>query len=254
MRLLFPAAIAAALAASPAFSTTVTKIDFSGFTDNQEITSILFPGLSVSISSFASNQNGVPDSPANPFDVVAFDTNRTASPERDPDLLYPFDGDNSTRTGNGPFGNIAVIRELDGTDGDKDTSEGPANDRRNELPGTIRFQFSEDISFLSVDAFDFGDTGDIRIFLDSVRVQHLNSASNGLSGDNKMETFLPDGPYLGSTLDFVFRSSGGIDNIEFEYDPSRSTIGVIPLPAGAWLLLSGFGLVAGAKRIRKRSS
>lgn len=237
MRFLFPAAIAAALAANAAQA--VTTIDFEGVGDNVLISGANIGVPGVTVSAFASNALGVADDPLMTFDPIGFDTNRNVTPELDPDLLWPYDN---------AFPNpgiIAVLRERNGTDGDVDTSTGPANDRRNDLPGTMRFVFDEEIEFVSLDAIDFGDTAgnpNIRIFLDSIEIFGADASSDGVSGDSRAETFVARDVVRGNTLDIVFRSSGGIDNIK---------VNVVPLPAGAWLLLSGFGLVAGARRLRR---
>ena len=236
MRLRFAAALCAAFVAAPAYAATTGTIDFEGFGDNEAITSLTVAGVQVDVSAFR-NSNDAERT------VIGFDTERDISNDPDPDLLFPHGGG----AGAASFGMIAVVRERDGTDG-YDTVNGPANDRRKGLPVTLRFAFERDIDFVSLDAFDFGDTNgspNLEIFLDGDRVFADGPLTDGISGDSMMEAFLADRVYTGSTLDLVFKSSGGIDNIK---------INVVPVPAGAVLLLSGLGLAAGVRRLRNRKA
>ncbi|MEM1314599.1 MAG: VPLPA-CTERM sorting domain-containing protein [Pseudomonadota bacterium] len=245
MRSLIAAAAFAAFAAGPSHAVTAV-IDFETESDDIIIDEVSAGGATALVSAFRTTVAGAPNAhPNNPlaFDVVGFDTNRgQTNASGDPDLLFPFDGDQGNGVDGGaanPFGIVAVLLEQGETADDGD----PANDRFNQLPGVMRFVFDKDIELLSLAALDFEEDSSLRVFLDGLEIT-ANAANNGVSGNNGAATWAPDAPTgFGRQLDIVFNSSGAIDNIK---------VNVIPLPAGAWLLLSGFGFVVGAQRWRKQ--
>lgn len=209
-----------------------TTFDFETFADGDGIGSVTGGGVTATITAFKTS------TPGTGYDAVGFDTSRVVTNDGDKDLLWPFDGNEGSQSPNDPANDLGIVAIL----AERNTSAGdtPSNDRAQGLPGTMRFVFDKPVSFISLDALDFGDQGSISLFLDGTAIAPAGTGQDGLSGNNLFETFVASAPTaFGTTLDVVFGTSGAIDNLEVQ---------VIPLPLAGWMLLSAFGVAAGIRR------
>lgn len=201
-------------------------IDFEGFangTDLASLSNIVIPGTSITYNVTVAGPN---DKTA-----LVFDTEDMVNPN-DPDLFAPFfqvelGGTQETGVQMDP-GNILVIGNNNGQIDDDPQG------------GTLAFEFSESVQFISVDLFDTGDSGangvDV-IIRDEFGIETVFNNLGGNLGDNQYQTFVING--FGNIASFTLEGSGGIDNLKFS------------VPEPGTLALVGLGLLAaGATRRR----
>ena len=203
-------------------------IDFEDFEHGEFVNSVSAGGVTATVTANSNRRN------AEFNQAVAFDTSLSGT--ADPDLEAPFAGPEDGPAGSTNPGKVLVI-----------TQDGTANDER--FGGTITFDFSQPINFLSFEAFDGGifdvtsAKGDQALFAEEVLF------SDNVSGFLAVEGF--DGV---SSLTFTFRdsgegASGAIDNLTFEVAGINPA--PIPVPAALPLMLAGlgaFGFVARRRR------
>ena len=203
-------------------------IDFEEFEHGEFVNSVTAGGVTATVTVNSNRKNATFNQ------AVAFDT--SLSNTADPDLEAPFTGPETGAPGSTNPGKVLII-----------TQDGTANDER--FGGTITFDFSQPINFLSFEAFDGGifdvrsAKGDGEVFGEEV-----------LFSDNVSGFLAVDGFDAVSTLTFTFAdsgegASGAIDNLTFEL--ADITPAPIPVPAALPLMLAGLGglgLVARRRR------
>lgn len=190
-------------------------IDFEEFAHGEAINSVSAGGVTATVSV---ESNGAVDQ------AVAFDTSLTGT--ADPDLEAPFSGPEDGPAGSANPGKVLIISE----DG------GPDDER---FGGSVTFDFSQPINFLSFEAFDGG------IFdVTSAKGDEALFAEEVLLDDNVSGFLAVDGFDGVSSLTFTFKdsgegASGAIDNLTFEV--AGITPAPIPVPAALPLLAAGLG-------------
>jgi len=215
-------------------SASAMVIDFEGFAAGTIIDDE-YAGLTIS---------AITESGGSPDVAVIFDSNNPSG--GDIDLAAPFTSSNPLFPG--PFnpGNILVLQEnapcsmLSCDDPDDDAAG-----------GKFVFEWDEAVNITSIDFFDIeseeeggwvSTTGAVLVALDE------NGGNAGFwqvpdtGGDNTWERLVIDAINV-TRLEVVLFGSGAIDNIVLNNTP------VVPLPAAAWLMLSGLmGLIPIARK------
>ncbi|MEO0971686.1 MAG: PEP-CTERM sorting domain-containing protein [Pseudomonadota bacterium] len=219
------AALLAVVAALPVNAAVLTFEEFNHGDDLVAMSDIAVPNTSITYNVSVSGNNA--------GSALIFDTAENGTP--DPDLEAPFAerDENGDLTGNflDP-GNILII-------GNNNPNGDPVNDDPNG--GTILLEFSQSVSFLSVNLFDTGD------FNSEVDIELFDSVGNVLGSFLNVGQFIGDNEYttvtlsgFGSIASFTLTGSGAIDNL------------VVAVPEPTSLALLGLGVLAGAG-LRRRS-
>ena len=200
-------------------------IDFEDFAHGEFVNTVSAGGVTATVTTVSARKNATVNQ------AVAFDTSLTGT--ADPDLEAPFFSSDGGPTNPGK---VLVISQ-----------DGTANDER--FGGSITFDFSQPINFLSFEAFDGG------IFdVTSAKGDQAMFAEEILLSDNESGFLAVEGFDAVSTLTFTFKdsgegASGAIDNLTF--DLADINPAPIPVPAALPLMLAGlgaFGFVARRRR------
>ncbi len=230
------------LTAIAMFSVTAASaavIDFNGFANGDNVTSVNLGFGTVTVSATGGiNQ------------AWAYDTTNTSND--DLDLIGPFSTIDNSVTGYNA-GNVLIIQEnLDTrTNGRSDDGVGGIdgnNPDDNAGGGTITFSFNSVVTLSSMDVMDM-DAGTAKInFFDASNQQIANpltTAGDWVNVDNadrldgetphRFETILFGTGIAGvSRMEITLMGSGGIDNIN---------VSAVPVPAAIWLFgsaIAGF--------------
>lgn len=234
--------ILSAVAASAALfgAATAAVIDFNSFAAG-EIVNTQNPSATISASGGA--------------DVaIAFDTSLPDGPfsgggiGEDEDLQAPFT--NVIGGGSLSPGNILVIAD---DTSDCTTTPGFCDPQDDEVGGTITVEFTDPrgVIFESVNAFDIRDTSGqtftVNLYdLSDALIGSIivgNAGINEIVGDNEYINLVNPFAQAVSKLEFVFGSSGGIDDLKYS--------AVVPVPGALLLMLTGLGLGGFVSRKRK---
>jgi hypothetical protein len=225
-------AIFAAAFLAGAGAAQAATFNFDSFASNVVVNSFdLGGGFSGSLS--VTNN----DNPTNlPSEARTFDATLTGT--ADPDLENPFE--NSDNPGElRRFGKVLIIQELSSR-----TNTSPDDERRG---GTITFNLDNAINLTGLTFLD-GEEG-ASVFAGMTASGTAIGVFDGAS-DNQYTTIDFSGAAVGiSAFTIEFNGSGALAEI-FASVPGGPT-NVIPLPAGAWLLLGGLGALGAAKRRRR---
>ncbi len=226
-KFMFRTTAAAAAIVLGAGAAQAAVIDFEDFANGEAINTVSAGGVTATVTTVSGRKN------AKFNQAVAFDTSLSGT--ADPDLEAPFTGPETGAPGSTNPGKVLII-----------TQDGGPNDER--FGGTVTFDFSQPINFLSFEAFDGG------IFdVTSAKGDQALFAEEVLFSDNVSGFLAVDGFDGVSTLTFTFAdsgegASGAIDNLTFEV---ADTPAPIPLPAALPMMLAGLGglgLVARRRR------
>ncbi len=218
----------AAVALFSASATNAATIDFNGFGNGANVTSVNFGFGSATVSA----TGGIGE-------AWAYDT--TDNTNGDADLLGPFSTAGGSVTGYNA-GNVLIIQENNGSNTTPDD---------NASGGTITFDFDAPVILTNMDVMD--------MMLGKVTIKFFDNSSTqiGLDWANLTNTDTGDStfPNLFETIQFGSGISG-VSSMQITLDGSGAidNIGVsaVPLPAAAPLFASALGLF-GFMRSRRRN-
>jgi len=219
---------AGALMLSATVSHGSTAITFESFNNGDIVTNIVAGSLTATVSATGG------------IDAASIcDTDLTPQECDDPDLLDPFTGnpgDFASDNTPSPLGKVLIVQERGTiTNGTVPVADDFARG------GTLLLTFNTAVTLDSVTVVDV-EGGAFEIALGGITLNATDASTDGISGENLFEDFVPNQVVYGTSLLFRSSTSFAIDNI---------SVTAVPLPASLALLLGG---VAGLAAVRRRAT